>query len=618
MALSAPANRRLHQLATRVRADILRATTAAGSGHPTSSLSATDLMVTLLFGGTFRADLGNPGNPDNDRLVFSKGHASPLFYSLYAAAGKVSDRELLTLRKHTSRLEGHPMLTFPYTEVPTGSLGQGLAAGLGMALAGRIQQRSFRTYVLLGDSEMAEGSVWEAMQLASHQRVDTLTAILDANRLGQSVPTMVQHHLNVYAARARAFGWNVLVIDGHDIRTITRAYATALRIKHGPTMIIAKTFKGRGVPFLENVENWHGKAVPKERLDEALSALGPINRTLRGIVRKPTNSHPSFLRPQRVRRPHYDLAKPVAPRKALGNALVRLAPRFPHLVVLDAEVKNSTYTELFEKTFPARFIQSYIAEQAMVSMATGLATRGMLPVAATFAAFFTRAYDQLRMAQYAETHQVFIGTHAGVSIGEDGASQMGLEDIALFRTIGSTVLYPADAYAAEGLLELALKNPGMHYIRATRADEPHLYGPRSRFRIGGSTVLRRSPRDRVTLVAAGVTLFEALKSTAALEDSNIPVRIIDLYSVNPVDSETLRTAVRETKRLVVVEDHRGPGGIAEAVRTALGSLAGTVTSLCVRKTPHSGKPAQLLHDQGIDTTSIIRTVRALLKSRSTQ
>lgn len=602
----------LQSLARLVHFYILRSTTAAGSGHPTSALSAVELMVALLFGGVFRTDLKRPHYPNNDRLVFSKGHASPLLYALYAAAGRVKLPELLRYRKFGSRLEGHPMPVFPYVEAPTGSLGQGLSIGLGIAIAAQLDQLPFRTYVLLGDSEMAEGSVWEAIQLAGYRKQDNLTAILDVNRLGQSGPTMLEHDVQAYANRVKSFGWHAVVIDGRNFSEILKAYGEARSTQGKPTMIIARTFKGSGVSFLENKEGWHGKALSKEELKTALAEVGQVNLKVRGAVAPPQPATPHLIQQRPVREPRYKLGDLVATRKAVGQALVRLAPRFPKLVVLDGEVKNSTFTELFEAKYQQRFIQAYIAEQNMVGMANGLANRGKLPVTATFAAFFTRAHDQLRMAQYAGTHQIFVGTHAGVHIGEDGASQMGLEDIALFRSLhASTVLYPADAVCAERLMERALKAQGIVYLRATRANLPVLYKT-SRFFIGGSQALRHSKHDQATIVGAGVTLYEALKAADVLLKRNVNVRVIDLYSIKPLDQQTLRRAARETKHLVVVEDHRPEGGIAEAVRSALGRLAGTVTSLAVRKIPKSGKPEEQLRYQGIDTQAIVAALLKLL------
>ncbi|MBI4426341.1 MAG: transketolase [Candidatus Kerfeldbacteria bacterium] len=600
----------LKALARLVRSHILRSTTAAGSGHPTSSLSAVELMVGLMFGGAFRSDLNRPHNPNNDRLIFSKGHAAPLLYALYAAVGRIKPSELLRLRKFGSRLEGHPMPRFPYTEFPTGSLGQGLSVGVGMALAAKLDRLPYRTYVLLGDSEMAEGSIWEAIQFASFNRLDNLTAILDVNKLGQSGPTMLGHDLRAYERRVGGFGWRTIAIDGHDLSQVLGAYASASNTRNKPTMIVAKTLKGKGVSFLENKEGWHGKALNTEELKTALTELGPINTKLHAVIELPEKRRPTLALRKPAKELRYKMNDAIATRKAFGQALVRLAPAFPNLMVLDGEVKNSTFTELLAERFPKKFIQSYIAEQNLVGTALGLATRGKLPVVSTFAAFFTRAFDQLRMAQYSQQHLVFVGTHVGVSIGEDGASQMGLEDIAMFRTLqDSVVLYPSDAISMERLVERALKARGIVYVRATRGVTPVIYKPTTRFTIGGSTILRKSNHDRATIIAAGITLHQALKAAQELAKRKINVRVIDLYSIKPIDSNTLRQAARETKHLITVEDHHPAGGMAEAVRSALGPLAGTVISLAVTKIPRSGKSEEQLRFQGIDSQAIVRVVK---------
>lgn len=600
----------LENLSRLIRSAILRSTTAAGSGHPTSSLSAVELMTALFFGGVFRSRLDEPAFANNDRFVLSKGHASPLLYALYHAAGKVSEKELLSLRKFGSVLEGHPSILFSYTEAPTGSLGQGLSIGLGIALAGRLHKLSYRTYVLLGDSEMAEGSVWEALQLAAHEKVDSLTAILDVNRLGQSGPTMLGHNIRAYARRVQSFGWKTIVLeDGHDLRSILSAYRSAIATKSRPTMIIAKTIKGKGVSFLENKNGWHGKALSQEQCEKALFELGSIKHVV-GKVAIPRSMQVRNEARRLARQPKYTVLTSV--RKACGNALVRLACAFPNLVVLDAELKNSTFTELFEKSNPDRFVETYIAEQNMVGIAIGLASRGFLPVSSTYAAFFTRAFDQLRMASYAGTHQASIGTHAGISVGQDGFSQMGLEDIAMFRTLANcSIFYPSDAYSAERLVELALRSTGLAYVRATRAELPLLYDAHTPFRIGGSRTLRSSKHDKATIVAAGITVHEALQAADVLAGQGTKVRVIDCYSIKPIDARTLLRAAEQTKHLIVVEDHRPEGGIVEAVRSALGSRAGCVRSLAVTHTPHSGMPEQLLAYEGIDADGIVAAIHAL-------
>ncbi|MBI5404740.1 MAG: transketolase, partial [Candidatus Kerfeldbacteria bacterium] len=492
----------------------------------------------------------------------------------------------------------------------------GLSAGLGMALAARIGHRRYRTYVLLGDSELAEGSVWEAFQLAGHRRTNNLTAIVDVNRLGQSGPTMTGHKLADYRRRISSFGWRVIMVNGHDFKQLRAAYRQAIAEHRRPTCILAKTIKGQGVDFLENKNGWHGRTLSPAQLQTALSEIGAVSPSLRATIRRPLATRSRTSAAHRAVPISYPPQTPVATRMAIAKALVRLGPTFPNMVVLDAEVKNSTYTENFEQAFPGRFIEAYIAEQNMIGIANGLAARGLTPVATTFAAFLTRGFDQLRMAQYSGTHQVFVGTHAGVSIGPDGPSQMGLEDIAMFRTLGhSTILYPGDAVAAERLTELALRGRGLVYLRGTRAATPLLYKPTTKFRIGGSQTLRSTKRDRATLVAAGITLGEAIKAADQLAVSGIAVRVIDLYSIKPIDSAALRRAVLQTKHLLVIEDHRPEGGIGEAVRSALGPLAGHVNTLAVATTPHSATMSEALSLAGISADHIARRIRAIIKKR---
>ncbi len=604
----------LKKLANLVRYFILASTTEAGSGHPTSSLSATDLMIGLLFGGVFRFDADHPENPNNDRLIFSKGHASPLLYSLWVAAGKVTEEELMTLRRFGSPLEGHPTLAFPYTEAATGSLGQGLSVGIGMALnAAYIDKLPYRTYVLLGDSEMAEGSQWEAIQIADYYKLDNLVGILDVNRLGQRGETMYGHDLSAYEKRISSFGWETLVIDGHSLPEILGAYEKALTIKGRPTMIIAKTIKGKGVSFIEDRNGWHGKALKREEFAKAVSELGEVDKTVRGKISRPMDMKPQKPLSRDVKEISYEAEKPVATRKAYGNALVRIYPRFSDIVVLDGEVSNSTYAEIFKGAYPERFFEMYIAEQNMVGTALGLSRRGKKPFVSTFAAFFTRASDQIRMSRYSEANITFTGSHAGVSIGEDGTSQMGLEDIALFRTVlDSVVLYPSDAIATEKLVEEAAQHKGIVYIRTTRKDTPILYSKDEHFAIGGSKVIQKSGDDVVTVVAAGITLYEALTAYEELKKEGIVIRVIDLYSVKPIDTATLNEAAKATRALLTVEDHYEEGGLAEAVRSALHGYHVPVHSLAVRKMPKSGKPEELLEYEEISKNAIIRKVKELL------
>jgi transketolase len=601
----------LEGLARLIRYYSLASTTEAGSGHPTSSLSAADLMSGLLFGGTFRYDLADPAHPNNDRLIFSKGHASPLFYALWAAAGAVRERQLMTLRKFNSPLEGHPTPAFPYTEAATGSLGQGLSIGAGMALNAKyLDKLPYRTYVLLGDSEMAEGQIWEALEIAAHYKLNNLIGVLDVNRLGQRGETMYGHDLAVYRNRIMAFGWETIVIDGHHLPQIRTAFEQATRTLDKPVMIIAKTLKGKGISFIEDRNGWHGKALKKDELARALDELGPIDRDLRGKIPLPENARPHAPRPFKASPVVYPPDKPVATRRAYGTALARLYSHHPDMVVLDGEVSNSTYSEIFKNSHPERFYEMYIAEQNMVGMALGLSIRGRIPFVSSFAAFLTRAADQIRMSQYSSANIKFCGSHAGVSIGEDGSSQMGLEDIALFRAIlGSVVLYPSDAVATEKLVEKMAEHRGISYLRTTRKDTPILYRNDEAFWIGGSKVLRSSKQDVGTVVAAGITLHETLRAYEELKKENILIRVIDLYSVKPVDVATLRQAAEETGVLITVEDHYAEGGIADAVRTALSKQPVPVHGLAVRAMPKSGKPDELLDYEGISWKAVAEAVK---------
>jgi len=604
----------LAALARRVRYDILRMSTEAGSGHPTTSLSATDLMTGLFFGGTFRFDLDYPRNPCNDRIIFSKGHASPLFYALYAAAGVLSQEDLLTYRKMGSPLEGHPTPRFAYAEAATGSLGQGLGIGVGIAMNGRfVDKLPYNTYVLMGDSEVAEGSVWEAAELASRYQLDNLVGILDVNRLGQRGETMLGWDLDTYEARFAAFGWHTIVLgDGHDIDAVQVAYGEIDHACGRPTILIARTVKGKGVSFLENQDGWHGKTLKREEFDRAVVELGQIDLNLVGTIEKPALAVPAAWAPGLVDQPADH--KVLSPREAYGRALVDIASTHPEMVVLDAEVSNSTFAATFRNAYPERFFEMYIAEQNMVSAALGFSTQGKMPFVSTFAAFFSRAFDQVRMAQYAmdRANIKFIGSHVGVAIGPDGPSQMGLEDMAMFRTlVGSVVLYPADDVSTAALVRQMADHHGICYMRTTRQEMSRLYETGEEFPIGGSKTLRRSEDDRVTLVGAGITLHEALKAADKLAAAGIHARVIDCYSVKPLDLTTLRTAAAETAAIITIEDHYPEGGLGEAVAAALSDLATPVFSLAVSRPPMSGNPEELLAYEGSDAAAIVHRVQEL-------
>lgn len=602
-----------------IRYWILTMSTEAGSGHPSSSLSAVELMATLFFGGFFRFRVDDPDYANNDRLIFSKGHASPLFYGLWAAAGGMKAEELLTFRKMRSRLEGHPTRALPFTEAPTGSLGQGLSIGVGMALAAqRLDHRPYRTFVLLGDSEMAEGSVWEALQVAAYYNLSSLVGILDVNRLGQRGETMLGDHCETYEKRIQAFGWATRIIDGYDIGAIADAYAWAESVADRPVMIIAKTVKGKGVSFIEDKDGWHGKPLSREECAAAIAELGSVDQAMRGSLALP--SEIEMVQPAVSLATIQDFSfpsdKPVSTRKAYGMALSHIAGQYPGIVVLDAEVSNSTFADIFKKDHPERFFEMFVAEQNMAGCAVGLARRGKHPFVSTFAAFLTRAADQIRMAQYADVNIVLCGSHAGVSIGEDGASQMGLEDLAFFRTLlGSTVLYPSDAVCCSRLVEEAAHTKGLVYLRTTRKDLPLLYPSSERFSVGGSKTLHSSAGDRATVVAAGITVYEALKAHELLAQDGVDLRVIDAYSIKPIDRDTLVKAARETAHIITVEDHAKEGGLGEAVLSALAGERVPVTQLSVTKRPVSGKPDELLTFEEIDAAAI---VKAVLKGTSNE
>ncbi len=666
---------KLQKLTKLIRYYILTMTTNAGSGHASSSLSAVELMTALFF-TQFRTDLDDPKNPSNDRLIFSKGHASPLFYSLYAAAGKLTLDDLLKYRKFKSPLEGHPTLEFPYTEAPTGSLGQGLSIGLGMALALRaqIQNSKFKiqndnlklknlkypqptthnpqlpmVFVLLGDGEMAEGSVWEAIQAASYYQVDNLVAILDVNRLGQSQATMLEHNLSAYKERFEAFGWKTIIVkNGHDLKEVIKAYQKLNRHsgEGRPTVIIAKTYKGYGIKILQNQDNWHGKPLPRDLYEKAVKELGEVDLKVKGRVKPITNDklqitnklQNSKLKKQptthNLQPTTYRIGDSIATRQAAGDTLTNLMYKYQNVVCLDGDVKNSLYTESTQKAHPDRYFEMFIAEQNMTGVAVGLARRGFIPFVATFSAFMTRAFDQIRMAGLSRANIKFIGSHAGVSIGEDGASQMGLEDLSMFRTIfKSTVLYPADAVAAQKLVEEMIKKKGIVYIRVARPTTPVIYDNKEEFPIGGSKIhgtknkKHRTKNKKIIIVAAGITLYESLKAQEELIEDGIEAIVVDCYSIKPIDSKTLKSLIQpfapsqgkptthnlQPTTVITVEDHWFDGGLGDAVLNVFSDDPKVkVYKLAVTKMPHSGKPAELLDYEGISAKAIVEKVKEVL------
>jgi transketolase len=614
------------ELAAQLRVDSVRSSTSAGSGHPTSSMSAADLLAVLVT-RHLRYDWDDPRLAANDHLIFSKGHASPLLYSAFKAVGVVSEEELMTgYRRFGQRLEGHPTPVLPWVDVATGSLGQGLPDGVGVALAGKYLDRlPYRVWVLCGDSELAEGSIWEALDKASHYSLSNLIVIVDVNRLGQSGPTELGWDLDAYAARAAAFGARVMVIDGHDLAEIDGALAAAEGGTAGgqPTVILAKTVKGRGFSEVENKEGWHGRPFPPDMAERAIAELGGVrNLVLRGPRPEPVpaSHQPAAPADTGAASPEYAVGDKVATRKAYGDALVALGARDPKVVALDGEVKNSTFALEFAQAYPDRYFEMYIAEQQMVAAATGLAVRGYRPFASTFASFWTRAHDFIRMGAISGVDLRLAGSHAGVEIGADGPSQMGLEDLAMMRAVhGSTVLYPADGTSTAALVEAMAATAGISYIRTTRGSYPGLYPAGEAFPVGGSKVLRTGEHDEVTLIGAGVTLHECLRAADILDAEGVGARVIDCYCVKPIDTATIAAAAQATGgRIVIAEDHHPEGGLGSAVTDALlaaGQRDLSVAHLAVREMPGSGTGPELLAWAGIDAGHIAAAARRLAGSK---
>ncbi len=604
----------LKNIATRLRIESITATTEAGSGHPTTCLSAADLVAALFF-AEMRYDPANPQHEHADRFVLSKGHAAPLLYAAWAEAGFVPRGDLLNLRKFTSDLEGRPTPRLPFVDVATGSLGQGLCTGIGSALNARRLKSDYRTYVLMGDGESAEGSVWEAAAAGQYFALDNLVGITDINALGQSRGTQFEHDLATFERRWKAFGWHAIAIDGHDMAQILGALAEARSTSGKPTMILARTLKGQGVSFLAGQPNWHGKALKPG--DELTRALAELNAQLvpedsgAAEIRRPSGPASTPVTPKPVAPPAYTLGETVATREAYGTAIAKLGDADPRVVALDADVKNSTFSERFEAKHADRFYQCFIAEQVMIGAAMGLAARGAIPFPSTFAAFLSRAADFIRMAAISGVGIKMAGSHAGVSIGEDGASQMALEDLAMMSAEPNmTVLYPSDAVCAERLVAAAAYHAGPVYIRTSRPKTPVIYANDAAFRIGGSTVLRQSANDVATVIGAGITLFEALKAYDLLAKDGIAIRVVDAYSIQPIDAATMQRAVTDTGRLITVEDHYAVGGLGDAVARAVAPIGGTVTRLCVREIPRSGTPDELVHVYGLSAQKIADAVRA--------
>ena len=609
----------LEALGNRLRINSIIATSEAGSGHPTSCMSAADLVAAVFF-YAMHYDVANPKNPVNDRFVLSKGHAAPLLYAAWAEAGAFDKDLLKTLRVFKSDLEGHPTPRLPWVEVATGSLGQGLSCGMGMALQSKyLDHIDNRIFVLVGDGEAAEGSVWEAAELASYYKLDNLIGILDVNALGQSQRTMYEHDTEVYRRRFESFGWHAISIDGHDTSQIIGALDEAMAVSGKPSMIVASTKKGKGVSFTEDKDGWHGKALKKgEEMERALAELEPASTGPSELKMKSVESRSTDLtaltQPDSLPEPPYTMGQEIATREAYGEALARLGDHNPLVVALDGDTKNSTYSEKFMKAHEGRFFECFIAEQNMVGAAVGMAAMGKIPFASTFACFLTRAYDHIRMAAISQSNLKLCGSHSGVSIGEDGPSQMALEDLAMMRAIqGASVIYPSDAVATEHAVRIAASNRGIIYIRTSRPKTPVIYPNDEQFQLGRAKVVRESAEDKLTIVGAGVTLFEALAAYDSLKAEGINVRVVDIFSVKPVDEETLRAAGRETNNLILtVEDHSAGGGIGDAVAGAVSPEGICVHQLAVRELPRSGKPGELLAAYGIDCDAIVAKVKELL------
>ena len=601
----------LKGIANQLRIHSITATTAAGSGHPTSCCSAADLVATLFF-GHMRYDAKNPHFYNNDRFILSKGHAAPLLYAAWAENGFIPVPELATLRQFTSELEGHPTPRLPFVDVATGSLGQGLGVGAGVALAARLDKLDYNTYVLLGDGEIAEGAVWEAASFAGIYKLNNLIAIVDANRLGQSEPTAFGHDIGVYSKRFDAFGWRVEVVDGHDIEEIVEVLS-GIGLDDKPLVIIAKTYKGAGVSFLQDKEGWHGKPLNQEEAARAIAELQPSAKSGIGVpIPAPAQlPAPNNTAPAGYPAISYNLGDKIATREAYGTALARLGEADQRIVALDGDTKNSTFADKFFKKFPERSIECYIAEQNLVGVATGFGARGKVPFASTFAAFFTRAADQIRVAGISHSNLKLVGSHVGVSIGEDGPSQMALEDLAMMRAIvDSTVLYPSDAVATEKLLEEMALIKGVCFLRTSRPKTPVIYGNDEKFPVGGAKVLREG--DKVTIVGAGVTLFEALKAADTLKAEGINITVIDAYSIKPLGRDVILAAAKKTGNTVItVEDHYAEGGLGDAIAGELSSEGVKVHKLAVNGLPRSGKAEELLAYFGIDAAAIVKKVKSL-------
>lgn len=604
----------LKGIANQLRIHSISATTTAGSGHPTSCCSMADLMAALFF-GHMRYDAKNPKYHNNDRFILSKGHAAPILYAAWAEAGLFPVADLQNLRRIDSDLEGHPTPRLPFADVATGSLGQGLGVGVGVALAGRLDKLDYNTYVLLGDGECAEGAVWEAASLAGIQRLNNLVAIVDMNRLGQSQATAFGHDVDLYRERFESFGWRVEDVDGHDIEEILEVLS-GVGLNNQPLAIVAKTYKGGGVSFLQDKDGWHGKTLNAEEAAKAIAELQPSSKSAAGVAIPQPSAlpAPNNAAPSSYPGINYNKGDLIATREAYGAALVRIGEANRAVVAMDGDTKNSTYSERFFKKFPERFTECFIAEQNLVAVAIGFGTRGKVPFASTFATFFTRAFDQIRVAGISMANLKLVGSHVGVSIGEDGPSQMALEDLAMMRAVsGSVVLYPSDAVSTEKLLEVMAQTRGIFFLRTSRPKTPVIYGNDEKFPIGGAKIVRQNAGDKVTVVGAGVTLHEAVKAADLLAKEGIGITVIDAYSIKPLGKDVIKAAAAKTNNVVVtVEDHYAEGGLGDAVAGELSCEGVKVHKLAVRELPRSGKAEELLAKFGIDATAIVKKVKALV------
>ena len=619
--LDASTVQELRDIAHRLRIHSITSTQASKSGHPTSCSSIAEILSVLFF-NTMRYKLAAPKDPSSDRLILSKGHACPILYAAWAEAGLFPVSELQNLRKIDSDLEGHPTPRLNFIDVGTGSLGQGVAVAAGMAYVGKYYDKaSYRTYAVVGDGESAEGSIWESLHFASHYNLDNLCVIFDVNRLGQSEPTSLQHNVEVYRKRLDAFGFNAIVVDGHDVEELTKAFYEAQVTKDKPTAIIAKTFKGKFFPGIEDLENWHGKPLGDhaEQTIKHLTGLIRNQGQLRLAPAKPLDDAvPVHIANVRLAEPPtYKKGESVATRLAYGTALAKIAQNNARVIALDGDTKNSTYSEKIKKVDPQRYIECFIAEQNLVGVAIGAACRGRtVAFVSTFATFFTRAFDQIRMGAISQTNVNFVGSHCGVSIGEDGPSQMGLEDIALFRTIpGSTVFYPSDAVSTERAVELAANTPGVCFIRTSRPNTAVLYENNEKFEIGKAKVVRQSDADQVLLIGAGITLYEALNAATELEKAGVHARVLDPFTVKPLDEQAVVAHARAVGgRVVVVEDHYREGGLGEAVLRAVAEQPRIVVKhLAVTEVPRSGPPTVLIDKYGLSARHIVKAVGDVLK-----